>query len=251
MKKSLLALRVHIAAVGFEIDRVVYPLTQLKADKVWLIVEEEVEQGEASYHYQTVKNELKKNNISFDEKRGDIYSLFELLNVYRAIIEDEEPGNQIFINISTGTKIQAIAGMMACMIFKDKDKRITPYYVKPEKYVIKPRKGEQLTSGFKDVIPLPNYKIERPSNKLVKALQIVKDNGPISKKILIEKLTEYKLIAVGTNIQHQESAKHSQLNKNFIEPLISWGFINISGRGKSSRIEITQDGENILKFLHQ
>jgi len=44
-------------------------------------------------------------------------------------------------------------------------------------------------------------------------------------------------------------ARHSQLNKNFIEPLISWGFISISGRGKSSRIEITQGGENILKFL--
>jgi len=31
-------LRVHIAPVGFEIDRVIIPAKKLKADKVWLLV---------------------------------------------------------------------------------------------------------------------------------------------------------------------------------------------------------------------
>jgi hypothetical protein len=37
------------------------------------------------------------------------------------------------VNVSTGSKIQAIASMMACMMFKDMA-TIKPYYVVPEKY---------------------------------------------------------------------------------------------------------------------
>ena len=48
---------------------------------------------------------------------------------------------------------------------------------------------------------------------------------------------------------HTESAKHSQLNKKFLEPLSQRGLIEIQGKGKSARIKITGDGENILKFL--
>ena len=31
-------LRVHIAPVGFEIDRIVIPIKKMKADRVWLLV---------------------------------------------------------------------------------------------------------------------------------------------------------------------------------------------------------------------
>jgi len=35
---SLTNLRVHIAPVGFEIDRIVIPAKNMKADKVWLLI---------------------------------------------------------------------------------------------------------------------------------------------------------------------------------------------------------------------
>jgi hypothetical protein len=34
---SLQMLRVHVAPVGFEVDRIVIPAIQMKADRVWLI----------------------------------------------------------------------------------------------------------------------------------------------------------------------------------------------------------------------
>jgi hypothetical protein len=250
MVNQLLSLRVHIVPLGFEIDRVLLPLKKLKADKVWLIINPEIESSDAKYYYHAIKKQLKTLDIDCCEEKCDIYSLFELLNTYRIIIEKEH-GNLIFINISTGTKIEAIAGMLASMIFREINGKIHPYYVQPQKYEIKPNEGDQLTTGLKNIISLPNYKIERPSGKLIKALTVLKQCGSISKKDLIQKYESNGLILIGTKIHHKDSAKHSQLNKNYIEPLKSWGFIEQLGKGKSGRIQISEDGENILRFLSE
>jgi len=248
IENSLVKLRVHVAPIGFEVDRVVLPLIDLKADKVWLIVEPEIESSDASYHYKKVRENLKSTKILIDEKRCEIHDLFGLLNIYREIIVYEK-GNQLFINVSTGTKIEAIAGTMASMIFRDEGVEITPYYVRPEKYEIKPEDGQQFTSGYKEVIPLPNYKIDRPNPRLIKVLKIIREGQPIQKKDLIECCVNDKLICIDPKSQHPESAKHSQLTKNLIDPLLRWNLIEISEKGKRGRIGITKDGENILKFL--
>jgi hypothetical protein len=244
---SIFKLRVHIVPVGFEIDRVIEPLIRFKADKVWLIIEENIEKGEANYHYQEIKRRLKDNNIDFDERRCQFRALFELLNEYRIIIEKESE-HEIFINVSTGNKIEAIAGMMAAMMFHSDKVSITPYYAIPKKYEIKPKEGEQFTSGYKDIIQLPNYKIERPKEYLITALQIIKENGVMSKKHLIEIFLDKQLIVIEKE-NHSESAKHSQLNKKFLEPLNERKFIKIEGKGRAARIKITSEGQNILKFL--
>jgi hypothetical protein len=243
----MLKLRVHIAPVGFEIDRVIEPLIRLKADKVWLIIEENIEDSDAKFYYKKIKARLDEVKIVTVEKRCDIRSLFDLLNIYRIIIEDESK-NQVFINVSTGNKIQAIAGMMAAMIFNEESAEITPYYVIPENYDVKPSKGQQITSGYKDVFQLPNYKIERPKESHIAALNIINENNRTSKKVLIEKFLEKKLIVI-ENEGHTEAAKYSQLNKKYLEPLIQKGFIEIHGSGKAARIFISENGQNILKFL--
>lgn len=246
-RSSLFKLRVHIVPVGFEIDRVIEPLIRFKADKVWLIIEENIETSDANYHYQEIKRRLREIDMKFDERRCQFRALFELLNEYRIVIEEEHE-HEIFINVSTGNKIEAIAGMMAAMMFHSDKISITPYYAVPENYEIKPKEGEQFTSGYKDVIQLPNYKIERPKEHLITALKIIKENGIVSKKELIEIFLSKKLIVI-EKINHSESAKHSQLNKKFLEPLNEKKFIEIEGKGKAARIKISSDGENILKFL--
>lgn len=244
----MLKLRVHIVPVGFEIDRVIEPLIRSKADKVWLVIEENIEQRDAHFHYKKIKERLKELNIECDERRCNIHSLFLLLNTYRMIIEDEQK-NHIYINVSTGNKIEAIAGTMASMIFNNDSIKVKPYYVVPENYEIKPTKGQpQFTSGFNKIIELPNYKIERPTEPLIAALKIIQENNLASKKILIEKFMEKKLIVIGKT-DHTESAKHSQLNSKYLEPLQEKDLIKIQGKGKAARIRISEDGENILTFL--
>lgn len=87
-----------------------------------------------------------------------------------------------------GSKIQAIASMMACMMFKDLVP-IKPYYVIPKKYSIIPQQKQE-TEGVKDIITLPDYKIGVPSKKLIKCLELINnhDSGKLSKKKLKDML---------------------------------------------------------------
>jgi hypothetical protein len=59
------------------------------------------------------------------------------------------------------------------MMFKD-IVAIKPYYVVPNKYSIIPQQRLE-TEGMKEIIALPDYKIEIPSKKLVKCLELVND----------------------------------------------------------------------------
>jgi hypothetical protein len=82
--------------------------------------------------------------------------------------------NHILVNVSVGSKIQAIASMMACMMFNDMA-TIKPYYVVPEKYntVLLEEKRNQETEGMKDIITLPEYKIEIPNEKLIECMHAI------------------------------------------------------------------------------
>ena len=44
---SKLKLRIHIAPVGFEIDRIVIPAKKMRADKVWLIAHSNLSEDKA------------------------------------------------------------------------------------------------------------------------------------------------------------------------------------------------------------
>lgn len=244
----MFSLRVHIVPVGFEVDRIVLPVISMKADKVWLITEKDSTVDSAKPYLDKAVAELNKRKIPYVVEKCSIRDLFDILKVYRRIIEAER-ANHVFINVSTGTKIEAIAGMMACMMFKSVHHRIQPYYVEPEDYTVKPKKGQPLSVGCKAVFPLPDYKIERPEERLIHALVLVSEKGKISKKDLIQKCVEEDLINIKPEAKNQEVAKYSALNKTIITPLLSWKFIEVSGSGKRGRIIITEEGLNALKFL--
>jgi len=118
-----------------------------------------------------------------------------ILDTLRAlrIIIIKEKGNSILVNVSVGSKIQAIASMMACMMFKD-IAMIKPYYVVPEKY--SPLAED--TEGVKEVIAMPEYKIELPNEKLVRCMAIInqRTNGEITKHDLKDLVKERNLIHV-------------------------------------------------------
>jgi hypothetical protein len=245
--------RIHIAPVGFEKDRVVLPLQQMSADRIYLIIEKNQNEDKGLIYLENVQKYIKKLKLKCEVNlvHSNVIErdLFSALYVYRGIIEKEQ-GNQIYVNVSTGTKIHSIAGMMACMIFNSNDTKIIPYYVIPEDYN-EPESHEPFARGCKNILPLPSYKIEKPEEKLVRALKIIdeidKSGEKISKFLLIEKFSEINLITVSD--ERTINAKYRSLERNFIEPLIDWKFIKIQGKGKRLEISITMEGKNILRFL--
>ena len=172
-------LRVHIAPVGFEVDRIVLPAIEMKVDKIWLLIHNNQEDGRVkSYEVEIVKK-FKKAKIEVKLLRTNRKDIFKILHAVKQIIKSEEE-NDIYINVSSGSKIQAIACMMACMMFND-GKNLTPYYAEPQSYPV--YKEKQQSVGLKSIMKLPKYQIQVPRQELVRALKIIQNNeSRITKK---------------------------------------------------------------------
>jgi hypothetical protein len=241
-------MRVHISAVGFEIDRIVLPALKLKADRVWLITHNNTIDDKGFEFVKRVKESLRKEKIEVEEEKADRKDLFDTLRAFRSIVSKEQ-GNQIMVNVSTGSKIQSIAFMMACMMFKDFGV-IKPYYAEPDEYMTISK--EQETVGLRDIVLLPDYKIEIPRQNLIKCMVLINKqiSGKITKKKLRDLALEEKIIHIDENKEHKDTAAYMTLNKNIIEPLENWNFINIEKIGNSKIVSLSIDGKNALKFLN-
>jgi len=241
------SLRVHIAPVGFEIDRIAIAAKQMKADRVWLLMHGDPAKDRARGYMEKIRSQLKKEKIEIRVEYTDRFSLFKILKSVREITEKEKD-NDIFINCSSGSKIQAIACMMACMMFQEKTK-LTPYYAEPESY--SSVKGEQLSTGLKAVVKLPAYQIHTPKPALVQALKIIKEHGgKITKKEMAKLADDKKLIVVNAKEENFQQARFASLDKNIIQPLQNeWKFIEIERIGRTRWIKITSEGNGAVEFL--
>jgi hypothetical protein len=260
---SLQILRVHVAPVGFEVDRIVLPAIRMKADRVWLIVHNEPHADKGGRFVKLIQSKLKDARIDCLQAQANRIDLFDILRVLRIIVLREK-GNSILVNVSVGSKIQAIASMMACMMFKD-IAMIKPYYVVPQRYnsTLVKEEEKQETEGVKDIIGLPEYKIEIPTDRLIRCLDIInkKTDGKITKRELKDLAIEHNLIYVDDNKkliggkkrargEYSDQAAYMTLNKNLIEPLLDWRFITESKIGSHHVVSLTDDGKHALKFLN-
>jgi Family of unknown function (DUF6293) len=247
-------LRVHIAAVGFEVDRIVLPAFKNKADRVWLLIHNGPDKDKGEVFASLIKSKFNDGGIDCQQAHADRTDLFDILRALRSIILKEK-GNSILVNVSVGSKIQAIASMMACMMFKDQV-MIKPYYVIPEKYnTFSTQEKKQETEGMKDTILLPEYKIEIPNERLISCLDLInqqKDNK-ITKRELKDLTLKDNLIHISNRQdtdEYTEQAAYMALNKNLIDPLLEWDFITVSKQGAHHIVSVTDEGRNALKFLN-
>jgi len=238
-------LRIHIAPVGYEIDRIVLPAKKKRADKVYLLIHENPSIDKAVSFYDNTEKKLKKLNIDVVKEHHDRLDLFKIIKSVREIIEREK-GNIIYVNLASGSKIQAIACMMACMMFND-DQNVQPFYVEAKDYI--GFSGKPISTGIKEIQDMPTYEIKRPQQKHVEALKIINEHdGRISKKEMAKIAKEKKLIVV--NAENQSQATFASLDKNIISVLKDqWGFIRVEQLGRTRWIEITEEGKNAAEFL--
>lgn len=243
---NLSKLRVHIAPVGFEIDRIVLPAIQMKADKVWLIREANPAKDKARPYIEKIVNEFKKEKIKVEFVESDRSDIFQILKSVKEVFA-KEAKNDLYVNVSSGSKIQAIACMMACMIFKENN--VTPYYVEPEDYPA--TQGKQQSTGLKNLVELPKYEIHKPKHELIEALKIIKDNGgKITKKEMARLAEEKELITVNAREENLDQARFASLEANIIQPLSEqWKFVEIEKIGRNRWIKITPEGSHAAEFL--
>lgn len=239
--------RVHIAPVGFHVKRIIEPCIKMRADKVYLITQ--VENDQAKSYLEKIEKELSHQNfLSVDKVYANIWDLYDCISVFKAIFE-KEIESSLYVNVSTGSKIISIAGMLSCMIWGG-----NPYYAhldygkKNELGINDNYKNDFPDESVSDIITLPVYKLARPKIDSLKVLEIlVKNYGKIRKKKLIEILEEERLI--GNSLS--SAAKHSKL-KALLNPLVNTEdnpLVKVEYLGRQSNVIITQQGKDTLRIF--
>jgi len=246
--KEIVNLRVHIAPVGFELDRIIIPAVKMKADKVWLVVHDNVTEDKSNKYRQKIEKALEKKGIKTEIAHANRLRLFPIIKAVTEIIFKERK-NDIYVNVATGSKIHAIGCMMACMMFDDRSK-IHPFYAQAEKYP-EYEGNTQQTYGIADIHPLPAYRIGTPKRELIDAMKIIKDaGGRIQKKKMAEEAEKRKIITVNAKKQNFTQARFASLDKNIVQPLVeTWGFVEVEKIGRNRWLKMTEDGDHAAEFL--
>jgi CRISPR locus-related DNA-binding protein len=234
-------MRVHIAPIGRHAERVIEPIRRLKADKVYLLTYSE--DDNASEYLKEIKKILKNLNVETVIEFTDIWDTTKCLEKIHQIIKQEKD-NQVFINVSTGTKITSIASIMACMFWQAE-----PYYAKSKYPSIKfPTKLK--FNEIEEIVSIPTYTIESPTDESIIVLEIIQENGQIQKKVLIEKLKDLKIIKSSQGEYLSKPAEHGQL-RTILDTLLKSEFIKMETQGRNSFVKITEKGKTATTIFRE
>lgn len=138
---------VHVVPVGFEEDRAVFGLMELGASRIYLLIDSKTGPWgkEARSHAERVEDRLRQvvldqanvRKVSFDPTS---YKSCE--ETISKILEEEEDAEKIFLNISSSTKLCAVAFALKAA----EHENVLLYYVVPKVYNV-PTEGRPFSSG--------------------------------------------------------------------------------------------------------
>ena len=234
--------RVHIAPQGYENDRIHLPAKRLNADKVILLPHDD-EDDLAESCRDDISDELDKAGIEMEVEFCDIFNLNDAFETMVETIWSLE-GNDIKLNVSAGSKITAIAGMMACMFTSAE-----PIYVRPEGY------GEATVSnGMESVDPLPIFPITEPDYQLIRVLDYIHEEQPDGgiEGVLLKEIGDYLLetdlpAVQGSDKEPGEGDEiYNITREKIITPLSRQGLVTEQQLKGGVHIRTTSEGEEVL-----
>ncbi len=249
--------KVHVAFLGWEIDRIVCPLLEMRGNRLILICFPK-EKEKAWDYLVEIKRQLDEKKIPVEVIQENLYELVELLSILNKVFQVERlKGNEILINVSAGTKISACASTIAAMSAKD----VTAYYVHMDKYFPRDYPAfkadnplQTLTTGFKDTFTLPECQITLPDQRFIRTLHAIKkmsekQNGhaKVFIKDLIDFLKGQSIISVKHNRDpRKETSSEYMAIKAIIVKLVAWNYVTVSPKKRNRWVELTEKGKNAI-----
>lgn len=229
--------RVHIVPVGYEYERVIQPAEKFRADIVVLIGHEEDPEGsKGQEHLAEAIDAIEERDIGIEARECDIFDLYSSMGTIAESISEHED-DQVFVNVSTGSKVTAIAGMIASMVLDS-----TPYYVRAKDY-------ENDPDDIREFTELPTYPIDAPDSEQVDVLQFIEryaeKQGPPTKGDVIFFSEQFNLDYISRNVAGK--GKYRLLDTHIVEPLKERGYIEESKQGRNKILSITDDGRAALE----
>ena len=159
--------RIHIAPVGFEVERVTEPILEDRADRAYLVTRSGDDAARPFVDEVARRLRSASRPVEVRIRRAEIWDVFASLAEIRAIFEEEHRSDRresgvvpIRVNVSTGTKITAIAGTLACMLWKGE-----PYYVQVSEswYSHNTPKLRRVNDVVRRVDPVSVYELRTPA----------------------------------------------------------------------------------------
>ena len=232
--------RVHIMPVGYEQERLIRPAEELRADHVILIghLHDKGKSGtKGTECLHTAERAITAENIETGVVHCNLFDLHDSLATIAGIISKFKDEN-VFVNVSSGSKITAIAGMIACMSTDS-----TPYYVRVSDY-----KGDT-PSGYERVIDLPDYPIDEPEAEYLEVLKYLKEykneDEKLTKRHVIDYSEQRGLPFISKEVSGK--AKYRLLDSNLLDDMKANDYVRIEPQGRNKIVRITEKGEDLIK----
>lgn len=227
--------RIHIAPLGYDDLRVYQSAQKLKADHVILVRHDDpTDTGQT--HYEKTKKGLSELEIDPDTISENIFDMYKMMGVFGSIVTEFEK-EDVFINLSTGSKITSIAGMLTAMA----NQGVTPFYTNAE--YNENGKVVEITG----VTELPVYPIDPPEPQHIKILNYLAENGKSKKQELIRYAEEEGLPFVGEYNIKEDRAKYRLLDTHIMSDLLENRYVHVRSVGREKQVEITDHGKDTVR----
>ena len=208
-----------------------------------------------------VIEELEKNKIKSEKVLANWRDVESITKAARKLINDLKE-DEIFINISSGSKIHAIALDRTIMTLPDQS-NITEFYAESKAYEgFKPGK-KQLSVGVKETKEIPKRKMVLPKEKSLETLTIINESYKewinsrgddqhewkgITKKHLAKECVKNDILTGDSN--HIGPSELSALDKNIIQKLRDqWKYIETKKIGRNWYVRLTADGMSFVNEM--
>ncbi len=239
--------------VGFEVERITEPIERERADRAYLVTRPDPDA--ARTFVAEVERRLARVPWPLDVRivRTELWDTLGVVAAYRRIFEAEgriarrAPGVlPLRVNVSTGTKITAIAGTLACMLWNGE-----PYYVQVSRswYSDRPPRARAVHDSVERIDPVHVYELRAPAPELVEVLEaLARRGGSLRKRELLRELGLDGPAGDGVRPLSPQ-AQHGRLTRR-LEPLeLRWGFVVTDARGPRARVRLTEQGRVALSLF--
>ncbi len=235
--------RVHIVCHGWEVARVVEPLYELKADKVVLILPTE-EDYIADFEYEMLDELEAMDRIELEVRYGNQLDLDSILQTFTQAVKDHED-DDVYINVSTGNQIAAIAGMMAAQTSD-----ATPYFVQHIPAGLDPEEvetpDEPVFPAAGEISELPVFELDGPSSEQLHVLGYLYGNDGATKKELIEYAESEELPFIADTEAESDEGRYRLLESHIIDPLTNGGYVSVEKAGRKKEVHLEDRGVDAL-----
>ena len=237
--------RVHIVAQGWETARVVEPIYDLKADKVVMLFREGVLPDDVPDFEREMLDDLEvTERLELEIREADLYDLDSAVQAFSQAVKDHE-GDDVYINVSTGSQIASIAGMMAAQTAD-----ATPFYVRSRTADLDAEEvrtpDEPVFPAAGEITELPVFELRGPSPEQLRMLAYLYGEDGATKKKLIEFAQAEALPFIADTEANSDEGLYRLLESHIIDPLTDGGYVRVEKAGRKKEVYLEQRGVDAL-----